>query len=235
VLGISSSNTALKWKQIDLAGKFVTVGKSKTPNGTGRVIPLNVRIISVLEMWAAHFPKRQPNHYVFQYEKYGAKGDENIFGFTAAVAIYDSDPTQPIGDWKEAWEKARERAGAILRGESDQPKVAKPQHRRKKGETKPDKSANKETIKKPASLQCRFHDLSHSAVTRLLEAGIPYPVVANIMGWSTSTTILMAKRYGHIGHDVMRNAMEMLVEREIQVGSLKKSPKSENEEIVVVQ
>src|SRR5258705_5675315 len=39
---------------------------------------------------------------------------------------------------------------------------------------------------KPDPLKCRFHDLRHSAVTRLLEAGIPYPVVASMMGWSAA-------------------------------------------------
>jgi integrase len=97
----------LQWKQVDIAGKFLTVGKSKTPTGTGRVIPLNARMISVLEMWAGQFPNRQPSHYVFPFEKYGAKGQEDTFGFTAGVVAYDKDPTRPIGDWKEAWERRR--------------------------------------------------------------------------------------------------------------------------------
>jgi hypothetical protein len=44
---------------------------------------------------------------------------------------------------------------------------------------------------KPESLKCRFHDLRHTAVTRLLEAGVPYPVVASMMGWSAATAIRM--------------------------------------------
>ena len=48
-------------------------------------------------------------------------------------------------------------------------------------------------------LKCRFHDLRHTAVTRLLESGTPYPVVASMMGWSAATAIRMARRYGHIG------------------------------------
>src|SRR5262245_8302979 len=72
----------LQWKQVDFAAKVLTVGKSKTPTGTGRAIPLNARILSVLEMWAAQFPNRQPNHYVFPFEKCGGKGEEDTFGFT---------------------------------------------------------------------------------------------------------------------------------------------------------
>jgi len=113
----------LQWKQVDFATKLLTVGKSKTKTGTGRAVPLNDRILSVLEMWAAHFPNRHSNHCVFPFEKYGAKGEEDSFGFTDGAVTYDTDATRPIGDWKEAWEKAKERAGAILRGETDEREV----------------------------------------------------------------------------------------------------------------
>jgi len=46
----------------------------------------------------------------------------------------------------------------------------------------------------------------------MLEAGIPYSVVATIMGWSASTTVRMAKRYGHIGQAAQRRAVEVLCE-----------------------
>jgi hypothetical protein len=52
--------------------------------------------------------------------------------------------------------KAKERAGAILRGETD--------------ELQP---------------TTRFHDLRHSAVTRLLEAGVPYPVAVALINANT--------------------------------------------------
>jgi hypothetical protein len=35
----------------------------------------------------------------------------------------------------------------------------------------------------------------------MLEGGVPYPVVASIMGWSAATAIRMSKRYGHIGQN----------------------------------
>jgi integrase len=101
----------LRWRQVDFAARMLIVGKSKSPTGTGRAIPLNSRILSVLEMWAARFPGRQPAHFVFASEKYGAAGQTDTFGFTAGLVIYDKDPTRPIGNWKEAWEKAKQRAG----------------------------------------------------------------------------------------------------------------------------
>jgi integrase len=56
----------------------------------------------------------------------------------------------------------------------------------------------------------RFHDLRHTAVTRMLEGGVPLSVVASILGWSPATTTRMMKRYGHIGQVAQRQAVEVL-------------------------
>ncbi len=44
----------------------------------------------------------------------------------------------------------------------------------------------------------------------MLEAGVPFSVVSDIMGWSASTAVRMAKRYGHIGHSARREAVDKL-------------------------
>jgi hypothetical protein len=36
------------------------------------------------------------------------------------------------------------------------------------------------------------------------EAGPPFSLVAAIVGWSASTPVRMAKRYGHIGQEAQR-------------------------------
>jgi integrase len=69
-----------------------------------------------------------------------------------------------------------------------------------------------EAAKAKAGVDCRFHDLRHTACTRLLERGASLPVVASIMGWSPGTTAKMAKRYGHIGSTVQRTALDSLVQ-----------------------
>jgi integrase len=66
------------------------------------------------------------------------------------------------------------------------------------------------SARKAAGVSCRFHDLRHSAVTRLLEAGVSFPIVASLLGWSPSTTTKMAKRYGHIGSAAHREAVAAL-------------------------
>jgi hypothetical protein len=44
----------------------------------------------------------------------------------------------------------------------------------------------------------------------MLEAGVTFPVLAMIMGWSPATTVRMAKRYGHIGQKALRTAVESI-------------------------
>ncbi len=67
-----------------------------------------------------------------------------------------------------------------------------------------------ESVKRKAGVEVRFHDLRHTCVTRMLEGGVPLSVVASILGWSPATTARMAKRYGHIGHVAMRQAVDVL-------------------------
>ena len=60
------------------------------------------------------------------------------------------------------------------------------------------------------NVKCRLHDLRHTACTRMLEAGVPLTVIASLLGWSGSTMVLMAKRYGHIGAQAKQDAVAML-------------------------
>jgi integrase len=66
------------------------------------------------------------------------------------------------------------------------------------------------SAKLSAGVTCRFHDLRHTACTRMLEQGAGLAVVASLVGWSASTTANMAKRYGHIGSEAQRMAIERL-------------------------
>jgi Phage integrase family len=85
-----------------------------------------------------------------------------------------------------------------------------------------------EAAKIRAGVQCRFHDLRHTGCTRMLEAGVPFSVVATIMGWSASTTVRMAKRYGHIGQIAQRLAVETLCEPVSATGGAQNGAQSEN-------
>ena len=93
----------LRWQQIDLVHKkTLTVGKSKTTAGTGRVIPLNDTVLVALEAHAAWYIRRfgecRPEWYVFP----AGKGQPN-------------DPTRPVTTLRTAWTKVREKAKVVGR------------------------------------------------------------------------------------------------------------------------
>lgn len=82
----------IRWEQIDLVHKkTLTVGKSKTEAGTGRVIPLNETAIAALEAHASWYIRRfgecRPEWFVFAFGKPLPK-----------------DPTRPITSFKTAVE-----------------------------------------------------------------------------------------------------------------------------------
>jgi hypothetical protein len=162
--------------------------------------------MAALRFWATHFPDRTPENFVFPSERYGGAGD----GFLHSPKAYHVDPAKPIGSIKEAWEAARLRAAKILAGK----------------DTTDDAEPEEEAVQaeKIRPLSCRFHDLRHTAVSRMLNAGIPIAKVAKIVGWSASTMVLMAKRYGHFSLNELREAVESISGTGIEAGSLVKSP-----------
>lgn len=190
----------LQWGAVDFDNRCLKWGKDKTASGTGRLTPLSQRAMAALSFWATHFPNRKPEHYVFPAERYGAAGD------TFSPKAYHVDPSKPIGSIKEAWEAAKRRTGTILAGKSK-------------------KEAN--PAGKIAPLACRFHDLRHTAVSRMLNAGIPIAKVAKIAGWSPATMVRMAARYGHFSLNELRGAVESISGGKIGTGSLVFSPVSE--------
>jgi integrase len=66
--------------------------------------------------------------------------------------------------------------------------------------------ASWEKAKTDAKLECRFHDLRHTAVSRMIDAGVPLPKVAKIVGWAPATMVRMAARYGHFNLESLRDA-----------------------------
>jgi len=105
----ASEIRGLTWQQVDFFGKSITVGKSKTAAGTGRIIPLNARAVAVLTHWRGLFPDAQAEHYVFPHEKYGLAGNER------KLCAYEIISTEPMHRWKVAWESARKAAGVSCR------------------------------------------------------------------------------------------------------------------------
>jgi integrase len=184
--------TGLRWSQVELSRRRLTVGKSKTRAGTGRIVPLNDRAFSVLSMWASRFPTRADEHFVFPSEKYGQPRKTPV---GSSTTVYFSDPTTPIGRLKEAWEEAKRRT--------------------------------EDEEKRIPAVVCRWHDLRHTFLTRLVEGGTPLPRLSVIMGWSPATTARMAKRYGHVAVDALRQDVGLLDRVEIDSEGAQKGAQSE--------
>jgi integrase len=103
----------LRWRQVGLIEATITVGKSKTEGGEGRLVYLSTLAVQTLQNWRAQFPDAQPDHAVFPREAYGLKGKKFTFGGT--VEPYKVFPDQPIGSWRTAWKSAKKAAGVECR------------------------------------------------------------------------------------------------------------------------
>jgi len=150
----SGEITGLTWGHVNLANRVITVGKAKTPSGTGRQIPMNAELFALLSLHADWFTGRfgetKPEHYLFPSGK-----------------PTPSDPTKPITDITGAWDALRERA----------------------------------------EVQCRLHDLRHTAATKMAEAGVPESTMLALMGHMSRA---MMERYSHIRMAAKREAVEAL-------------------------
>lgn len=180
----------LQWRNIDFVHREVKFGKDKTDAGSDRKVPLSPRAFETVKFWAETFPHRKPTDYVFPHQRYGGGGKKDHFGFTCGMS-YDLDVTKPMADLDEAFDKAKLRAAQILK--------------------------NDPTCTEP--LICRFHDLRHTAVSRMDESGVSLRVIAKIVGWSMARTahiVELLKRYSHPSDDAMRRAVEAISKQSVQ-------------------
>jgi integrase len=111
--GVRAAESRIQWKRVDFEKRTIAVGRSKTKGGEGRVIPLNDEAFEILVEWHSRFKDAKPNHYVFPSERYGFNGHQSHL--TGAVAVYDLDPTKPMGSIKTAWTACRIAAGVWCR------------------------------------------------------------------------------------------------------------------------
>jgi integrase len=98
----SGEAMSLQWGQVDLMARTITVGRAKTPNGTGRVIPINDDLAHVLgehlSWYVDHFGVPKPYHYLFPWGR-----------------PEPSDPTRHTTELKKAWTELRTRTGVSCR------------------------------------------------------------------------------------------------------------------------
>jgi integrase len=165
----------LRWRQVDLFERILTVGRSKTDAGTGRTIPLNAAAIHSLVGRAERFPDRKPEHFIF-----GAC--ENARIDTANPDYSKIDPSRPIKSWRTAWRRARK--SAVLSG-------------------------------------FRFHDLRHTAITKLAESQASDQTIMSIAGHVSRA---MLEHYSHIRMAAKRAALDSISTRTPEINACEKVP-----------
>jgi integrase len=93
---------SLTWMQVDLLNLTVTVGRAKTSNGTGRIIPINEDLAPILAAhrgwFVSNFGQPKSDHYFFPWGK-----------------SVPSDPTRHTTDITWAWDALRKDTGVRCR------------------------------------------------------------------------------------------------------------------------
>jgi integrase len=93
---------SLTWGQVDLLRKAIVVGRAKTSNGTGRTIPINDDLGSILAAHRTEFMR-----------SFGPPLQEHfLFAWGSPMP---SDPTRHTMSIKHGWESLRRRAGVVCR------------------------------------------------------------------------------------------------------------------------
>jgi integrase len=64
-----------------------------------------------------------------------------------------------------------------------------------------------DTLRERCGVQCRLHDLRHTAATKMAEAGVPESTMLAIMGHMSR---VMLERYSHIRMKAKREAVKSL-------------------------
>jgi len=180
----------LRWHQVDLLEGTITVGKSKTQGGEGRLVYLSALAAQTLQDWRSQFPDVKPSHAVFPREAYCLKGKKGSYG--GVVVPYQTFPEQPVSSFTTAWQ----------------------------------------TVKKVAGVECRWHDLRHSAASRMAAGGATDQTLQALLGWMSPK---MIERYSHVRAEAKRKAVSVFDEVSSETESPQNPPQQTGVKADVVQ
>jgi integrase len=172
----------LRWQDIDLMEKALTIRKSKTEAGE-RVIPLNAdawNTVLLLYRRAQGCGQVRPEHYVFP-----------------ACEASHFDPTHPQRSWRTAWRNITRLIQCPACGKQQAP-----------SDTcgTPECKADLKKVKSPLA-GLRFHDLRHHAITELAESQASDSTVMAIAGHVSPK---MLAHYSHVRIQAKRTALDSL-------------------------
>jgi integrase len=182
----------LRWNQVDLFKRTLTVGKSKTEGGSGRPIPLNAPAFAAMVKWAGRFPESKAEDYVFP-----ACEDARID--TQHPGQSNMDPSQPITAWRTAWRTATRTIGCPKCRQRQHPAHTCGNHECK---------AEIDGLRNPLA-GLRFHDLRHTCITKLAEGQASEQTIMAIAGHVSRK---MLERYSHIRMEAKRAALDAIAQ-----------------------
>jgi integrase len=180
----------LRWCQIDLFQRTLTVGKSKTEGGSGRPIPLNVLAYAALVKWAGRFPESKPEDYVFP-------ACEDVRIDTQHPGQSNIDLSRPVKSWRTAWRTATRSIQCPKCGQRHAESCCNP-------ECKGDISGLKNPL-----VGLRFHDLRHTCITKLAEGQASEQTIMAIAGHVSRK---MLEHYSHIRMEAKRAALDAIAQ-----------------------
>ena len=193
---------SLQWRNVDFANRTLEIPKSKTEAGL-RLVPLTPEACGALlelRRRAERFGPVEPSHFVLAAcrSRFHFENRKGVNGGTPEdLEISGFDPTRPMGSWRTAWRSLTQA-------------VECPNCQRLQRPTEicrnPTCRADMRNIKSPAS-GLRFHDLRHTAISALGEAGVPDRVIMDIAGHVSPR---MLRRYSHIQLESKRAAIRAL-------------------------
>lgn len=174
----------LRLENVDLVDRKLVIGKSKTDAGY-REIPLNGAAVwgcAKLIERANALGSTEPEHYLFpgfNYKRTKTAGGSAGTGY---------NPLKPQRSWRTAWrslrKEAAKRAAEGIEGEAARKKVMAP------------------------FTGLRFHDLRHTAITKLAESEASDQTIMSIAGHLDRA---MLEHYSHIREQAKRKATDGIV------------------------
>ena len=105
------SNLRLSWRDGTIVEGEVTVGRSKTEAGAGRIVPLTRRACAALSIWVSRFPQAGPDSHLFPFHRVAIAGNDRV------PHLYDVKLEEPMGpsSYKTAFETARKKTRIRIR------------------------------------------------------------------------------------------------------------------------
>jgi integrase len=193
---------ALRWCDVDMIGRALTVKRSKTEAGE-RVIPLNAdawEVILALYRRSQELGGFETGNFLFPAIKPDRKAQHQGEGKKRIEKI---DPTRPLKTWRTAWRRLTRAIQCpqcgLLQDPADSCSGCK---------------ADTKDVKSPFH-GFRFHDLRHQAITELAESKASDQTIMGIAGHVSKK---MLQHYSHVRLEAKRCALDALSMTPVQKG-----------------